>query len=345
MFGRFIIPLAVAIGVCSMSPMALAQPVDQATQDAAKTLGRAGLDLYDKGDFPAALPKFKLAYSLYQAPTLGLFFARCLAKLSLNRDAIARYREVAALDLGPSPPDAFIEAKKTAETEGNELYAKVPKALISIKGAQANEVAVTIDGNPIDSEDLSELVVLDPGPRHIEGKKGAETVAVDVTAVEGKNEDVTLNFVVKQEPPKPVAPPPPPSSGFMTPKTQRLFGFIGIGLGGAGIAAGAILSGLVTSKKSFLDGDGGCVDGGCPEDVKGDVNTYNRLRIGTTVSYVLGAAFGGAGIALLLTAPREPAPPPGAPSAKPAKKASGRGEGLSAELSIGPASLMLKGEF
>lgn len=341
MFRRFVIPLAVAIGVCSTSPMALAQTVDEATQDAARVLGKAGLELFDKGDFATALPKFQQAYSLYQAPTLGLLSARCLAKLGLSRDAIARYREVAAMDLGPSPTEAFVAAKKTAEQEGAELYAKVPKVLVVISGAQLNEVAVTIDGKPVDSADLSEPQLVEAGARHIEGKKGDQSVSVEVTAAEGQTANAALNFTPKKEAPKAAA-PPPPAPGFWTPKTHKIAGFIGVGLGGAGILTGAILSGVVTSKKSFLDGEGGCVDGACPEGVKGDVNTYNKLRVGTTVSYVVGAALGGAGVALLLTAPREGAPPPGAP---PAKKASDRGGGLSAELSIGLSSLMLKGEF
>src|SRR5690348_3099545 len=104
MSGRLVISIAIALGALVIAPGAGAQQnVDQATSDAARTLGRAGLDLFDKGDLTGALAKFEQAYSLYKAPTLGLLSARCLAKVGRLHDAYDRYREVASLDLGASP--------------------------------------------------------------------------------------------------------------------------------------------------------------------------------------------------------------------------------------------------
>src|SRR5262245_33156887 len=67
---------------------------DAATLEAARALGRAGLDLFDKGDCPAALDKLLPAYALYKAPTLGLAAARCEVKLGRLASAEQTYREV-----------------------------------------------------------------------------------------------------------------------------------------------------------------------------------------------------------------------------------------------------------
>src|SRR4029078_2896818 len=117
--------------------------------------------------------------------------------------------------------------------------------------------------------------------------------AVELTLAEGQTERAVLKLVSK---PKVVETPhpKPPEVWSFAPGLHRTGAFVGIGVGGAGLITGVILTGVIASKKKFLDGEGGCQQGLCPSTVQADVDLYNGLRIGATVSYIAGIAFAGA---------------------------------------------------
>jgi len=83
---------------------------------------------------------------------------------------------------------------------------------------------------------------------------------------------------------------------------QRTLGWIGVGVGGAGIVAGAVLGGVVLARESSLKEE----DRGCPDACReaDAVDSYNRLRIVSGATFIAGAVTAAAGGVLLLTAPR-----------------------------------------
>ena len=72
---------AIATTPLAPRPAFAAPPANETTAQEAKALGRAGLTLFDKGDYAGALENFKRAYAMYPVPTLGVFTARSLSKL------------------------------------------------------------------------------------------------------------------------------------------------------------------------------------------------------------------------------------------------------------------------
>lgn len=87
---------------------------------------------------------------------------------------------------------------------------------------------------------------------------------------------------------------------------QRLLGFVALGVGGAGLLVGAVSGGLAVSRHgSLIDA---CPTGHCRPDQKAalqpDVDAYNTLGAVSTVGFLAGGVVAGAGVILLLTAPR-----------------------------------------
>ncbi|HMI93208.1 MAG TPA: tetratricopeptide repeat protein, partial [Polyangiales bacterium] len=78
---------------------ARAESVDEATRSAASTLGYAGIESFEAGDFAAASARLEKAYALLKVPSLGLWSARALVALGSFVRAWQRYAEVAHLSL------------------------------------------------------------------------------------------------------------------------------------------------------------------------------------------------------------------------------------------------------
>ena len=348
---RYHAPLALVLSALALAPAAFAQPRDEAAQSAARTLGLAALELYDKGDYPRALEKFEQAYLVYKAPTLGLGSARCLVKLGKLVAASERYNEVARTDLGAAATPAFRQARQEAEREGAELAAKLPKLTLMVEGASPEEVIVTLDGRAIEVSSLGAPLPVDPGSHRAEVRRGATRVAGEATVAEGEGKTIMLVFPA--ETPK-VAPSaggassigPSDDSG----AARRTLAWVAIGAGAAGLVVGGVLTGLTASKKGFLDGEGGCLDGRCPPGTEADVDAYNAFRIGSTVGFVVGAASGAVGITLLLTAPsannaKTANNASNAKSANANANANAPSAGAWTGIALTPSSISLRGAF
>jgi hypothetical protein len=91
-----------------------------------------------------------------------------------------------------------------------------------------------------------------------------------------------------------------------THSTQSVLGFVGVGLGAAGVATFAVAGGLALAKKATLEGE--CPNRTCGPDHHGDVDTYDRLKTLSTVGLVAGAGLLSIGAVLLFTGAHESPP-------------------------------------
>jgi hypothetical protein len=188
-----------------------------------------------------------------------------------------------------------------------------------IEGAPPRDVAVSVDDAPVPPPLVGVEQRVDPGKRRIAGQRGTEVVRQEVTLQEGELERVVLTFEAKPVSAGPVRegsvlPAPaqrPPSAAASAAvdesnrgKSQRLFGWVGLGLGAAGIAVGATAGIIVASKYSGLKPD--CPEHSCdPASVgQGSLDTYNTLRTVSLVGFIGGGVGAAAGATLLLTSPK-----------------------------------------
>ena len=299
-----------SVGVLSLCvDTAAAQPAQSAdapaaqsdaAREAARSLGLEALQLYDRGEYSAALTRFEQAYSVYPAPTLGLHAARCLVRLGRLASALEAYARVTRRPLDADATDAFREAHTVAAQEQRDLEPRVPRLSVRVEGARPGEGAtLAIDGKL--QEGLHADVALDAGKHRVEARLGAQIERREVALLDGRREQLTLRLVART-----AAPPPeqPAASG----SPLRPLGLVTLGVGVAGLAVWGVAGVLAVSKRSDLE-DGGCSGDSCPRALEGDVESYDTLRTVSGIGFVVGAVGVAGGVALLLAAPGERAEP------------------------------------
>jgi hypothetical protein len=287
---------------------------DDATRLAARTLGEAGLVLYERGDYAGALEKFDRALGLVQVPTLGVRAARCLAKLGRLVEASERYRQVGAMSIDAQAPAAFqrgqAAAQADADTERAALLARIPTLETRLDGAAPATVTLTLDDKPLPPASVGIPLPVDPGAHRLAARRGADVAMETPTLAEGARVVVVLRLprsIEASAPPLvPVAaldapaPGPPPSS------LARTLGFVTLGVGVAGLAVWGGTFGAAAAKRPQLDAM--CPGHVCRSDSSA-LDTYNALRLTATGALVAGATLAVAGIVTVLVAPKAAAKP------------------------------------
>lgn len=319
---RFGVGLAVAL-MCSST---VATATDDSVKAAVRELSIQGKEDFDAGRFDAASQKFQRALDVAKVPTLALWSARCANKLGHLVAAAELYRK--ALQLAPNDlwvGDAQPLAQGEAQQELDALLPRIPKLRIDVVGSQPSEVAIAVDNVALPSALAGVDRPTDPGQRRVTGKRGAEVADLVVALKEGETKSVILKFsgaplvpiatapvATPNQPNPPVSGPvatsipivsPPRDSDSSVGATQRTLGWIGLGVGAAGVIEGAVTGIFVIQRYSKIKDN--CGNGICdPNMVDGyRLDMYNALRTASTVGFVVGGIGLAAGTTLLLTSP------------------------------------------
>ena len=284
----------------SAPPSAASAEADAATKEA-KALGRAGLALFDHGDYAGALENFRRAYKLYPAPTLGVFTARSLAKLGRLLEARELYARVVDTPLDPRGDATFRRAVDDARNEQAAIAPRIPSVVVTVRGA-TEPVRATVDDKPLTP---GATVELDPGDHRFEATAGGHTARANAHLGEGERGAVTLDLT------PPPAPPPVSSTPVEASRSPlKTVGFVTIGVGGIGLLAGGAMALVAVAEKSSLDKS--CKTPlTCDASQQGKVDTYNTLRTTSAVALYAGAGVAAIGVVLVIAAPAratEPAP-------------------------------------
>ncbi len=303
---------------------------DSATVASAREIAKDGLAAYDAGKYDEAADKLGCAYQLVKVPTLGLYTARALLQLGKLIEASEIYLETTRLEVTGSHAAAQEQAQKEAAQARSALLPRIPKLVVRIDGAEAGEVTVEVDGQAIPTALLGVGHLVNPGTREIKGRRGDQAVVEQAELGEGDRKTVVLRFGVEGPAAAPAAggragaaTKPAPTVGSSPPErgadeategnTQRLLGWIGVGVGGAGLVAGSITGLVAMGQRTSLQ-DEGCEGNACYTDQASDVDSYNSMRTASSVGFIVGGVGLAAGATLLLTAPShaERAPTAGA---------------------------------
>ncbi|WP_438030457.1 hypothetical protein [Sorangium sp. So ce233] len=288
------------------APAALAQ-VSDADRATARSLAVEGQESLDRKDYAAALDRFRRADAIIHAPTLLLGVARAQVGLGQWIAAQESYSRILREGAPEGSPEPFFEAIAAAQRELDALAPRIPQVLLSVRGPDAADV--TIDGEPVPRAALGVRRPVDPGEHTVRATAaGFAPVEVKLTLAEGASEAVALEL-------KPIAPPPgasrpplarAPDAGPVASGrgTRTTLGIAALGLGGVGVAAGAVGGLLAIGKHSDLSDR--CPGNRCDPSLQGDVDSYHAMGTLSTIGFVVGAVGVGAGAFLLLTAPRSP---------------------------------------
>jgi hypothetical protein len=257
---------------------------DEATKDRARKVAAEGLDLFDAGKYEAALDRFRRAEAMVHAPTMHLMAARALVKLGRVLEANDEYDATIRAELPPNASEAFKSAPVDAAKEQKALAPRIPAVAITVSAPPGVQVTVSLDGKPVPPgrENL-----VDPGAHSILAVAGGVTRSSPIELKEGERRTVALDLA--------------PSAG-APGSAMRAAGFVGLGLGAAGIVVGAVTGGLALAKKGDLEKQ--CpTHVGCPVSQTGDIAGYDALRAVSSAGFYGGAALAAVGAALLIAAP------------------------------------------
>jgi hypothetical protein len=304
---------SVASGLVLLAALALAAPSsaqpapDDPARVAARKLGYDGIEAYNAGDFALASERLEAAYATLAVPSLGLWSARALDRRGRLVEAAERYRVVSTLPVPDTNREVHESALREAAEERARLLPRIPLVTVDVPGRPEGAVT-TLDGRALDPASLGAGLPVDPGPHRIELTAGGRSVSRDVVLREGERLRVPLELPPEVPASAPVTPPPlvpapppqrpPPPAPASSSGGLRTAGWIGLGLGAAGIVVGTIAGGVAVGQNGELDEV--CVDDVCPPSSQEDVATYDTTRVVSTVGFVVGAVGIAAGLVLVL---------------------------------------------
>lgn len=236
---RAVRTLSFALACGALSPsLASAEEASEAAKKAARELGLEGIKLFDQEKYAEALDKLDRAYAVVHAPTLGLWSAQALVKLGRLVEASERYMEVRRMELPQDASAAFEDAQEAASREYEELQPRIPRIEIVVEGAAPDSVQIFVDDLSVPASLLGTPHPVDPGSRKVRARRGDETVEETVLLAEGEQKRVALEFPTSAAVPTPTA----AAAADRSPEADRgggvgqsTLGFIGIGVGGAGL--------------------------------------------------------------------------------------------------------------
>lgn len=319
-----------------------AEATDASTKSTARALAQQGERDFLAGRFVEAGQKFQRAYDAVRIPTLARSAARALAAQGNLVAAAELY--VQAIRLEPNEDwtgKTQQTAQEKAKAELAELEPRIPRITISIEGAAASDVEVTVDDVKVPSSLVGVEQRVNPGLCRVVGHRGTDIAEQKIELKEREAKPVVLKFTpapsaapviatatAAAAAPQPAATPSSPASNNVTapdqPQNQptntstpsasssntlRTLGWVGIGLGAAGVVFGTT-TGIITGVKygALKDDCGGTR---CVGTAKyGDrVDSYGAMRTMSTIGFIVGGVGAAAGITLLVTSPKRDSSP------------------------------------
>lgn len=305
-------PLLLALAT---SPAA-SQPAEDADKATARTLGLEGQAALKRADFRSAFELFRRAEELYHAPTLLLGLARAQVGLGQLVEARESYLRVLREKLSANPPQAFRQAQADADSELTRLQTRIPVVVLRVEGPTGAQV--WLDEQPVPAASLGLRRPSNPGLHRARASAvGFSGVEVTFELTEAEERLISLKLSEPQgtvgpaasasAPPAPgssAAPALPPASlpAAPAPGWPRAVGWVGVGVGGAGLLVGGVFGLLALERKATLDD--ACGGGSrCPASARSLQAPYERTATVSTVGFGAAVVGLGLGLPLLLLAP------------------------------------------
>jgi hypothetical protein len=278
-FGRPVSLALVLSLVSTAAAPALAQTDEQ--RAAARALATEGASAFNEGRYKDAADLFGRAESLVHAPPHLLFLARSYAKLGQLVRARETYIKISKEQISSTAPQAFRDAQSAANEELKGIEPRIAKLTIQVAGAQdAQNLSVTIDGNPVPAVLIGVPQPVDPGEHRVEAVAAGKRARPQMVALrDGERGAVNLQLEADASAVAPAAPASgattaapgaaAPAAGEPAPMTQpgapsapaeqtssggnngmRIGSYVSFGVGALGLGLGALFLAKSSSKRS-----------------------------------------------------------------------------------------------
>lgn len=297
-----------------------AQEIDADTREWARKLGYRGVEAYQRGDFGTAAEKLEKAFKILAAPSLGLWSARTFEKLGWLVEAAGRYREVTKLQPIGGEEGVQRKALQDAAAELKALEPRIPVLAVLVEGASASSIELELDNNPFPPAAIKGGIPANPGAHRLVARRGDYVHEETLALRESEHRQVVLHFSPSLEV-RPSASDAASSRGKGASGTdaallamrdtapdgsgmQRTAGWVAIGAGGAAIVVGAVTGVMALRNRDTLASDCDLDTNRCVNAPRAQVERYNQQRTFSSIGLFGGAVLAGAGVVLVLTAPR-----------------------------------------
>ena len=307
--------LAVAVTLVATRPALAVSPADVAT---ARELYKQGADALDANKPAVAIEKLSAAWALLRTPVIGYALARAHDKLGHLIEAREATLAVARLPVAPDETALSTAARADADKLSSALAPRIPHLTIDLQGAAPDDATVKLDGVVVPAAALKVSRQANPGAHAITAETAdGRHAQASVSLAEGETREVklTLPAPIKGVEPPPTKPPPitppvvatdapapatePPPRGGLSPVV-----WIGVGVGAAGLAVGAIFGGIAFGTTGSLSSRCNTITDGtrvCPTSAAGDVSLAQTSATVSTIGFIalgVGAATAVTGLLL-----------------------------------------------
>jgi hypothetical protein len=249
-----------------------------------------GVKLYEEGDFRAALIEFNRAYTL--APNWAVLYnvGQSYYQLRDYANALGTLSTYEA----QGGPDIPATRRVEVDREIEELRSRSAHVAIT---SNTNGVNVTVDDLEMGQTPLAAPELVGEGRHTFRATKaGYAPVSQVVDIAGGDNIKVSLDLA------PPLTSSAAPGST-ASPSAEHAASYapaiVSLGVGGAGLALGAVFGILAVGEKSSLKS--ACQGTVCPASAQADINAFTRDGAISTVSFVVGGVGVAAAAVLYLT--------------------------------------------
>ncbi|WP_437282014.1 hypothetical protein WME90_16070 [Sorangium sp. So ce375] len=325
---------ALVLWLVMLSPAAAhAQSVDPQTALAAQALYEQASAEMDEKNYVSACRKLEEVTRLVpEGLGAKLTLGECYEALGKLASAWSQYALVQAM----APKAGQMERAERAAAKAGALRPKLATLTIEVPEAVASTpgLAITRDGVPVGAAQWAAPLPIDAGGHEIVAiapgrktwKKQVEIVA-DGAQVKVAVPPLDPEKIAGTAGPAPSARPERP--------WQRPAAFVGMGLGAAGLAAGAVLGGLAVAKNGESNEQNHC-DAQNRCDPTGISLRHDAVGLGngSTVALVVGGLLAAGGVVLFVTTPSAGAS---------GERAASREAPLTASIALLPGGVALRG--
>ncbi len=289
--------LLLALAVVSYSAVAPAQSTD-ADKTTARSLAEQGYDALEAKEYEKAADLFTRADKLFHAPTILLGLARAQVALHKYVEGLETYKRIINEKLPDNANQHLKNAVASARKEVVGLEDKIGWVTITVTGPDEPEVSV--DGVAVPVAALGVKRAVNPGEHVVQAEAPGYLADQQSFAIQaGGSQEIAFELKID---PNASEPPKPDGSDGETPgSTQKILGYVSIGLGGAALLIGAITGGIAMGKHSDLEDN--CPNEQCPMAQESTLDAFNTTSTVSTVGFIAGGVLAATGVVLLLTAP------------------------------------------